>query len=321
MAVDHTQIIEAVKEALARKANFKEPTCADIKALIPDFIEAGLSGELTGKSWSPRYGVMNEYYIKKYLDEAFVLGFGPNPLLPKAIRKTLNANKRSVTEKRNRYASAIAYTNFLVLQGKLPKSRMQEIRTLRPQRNSPVKKRFITREEIDRIKSQTWNCKFTNNYDKELLITVIEIAEETGLRIGEISAIKISDLNLKERELYIPRAKGGSDFTKGLTVRAVTVIETYLAIRPKTESLSLFVLDNGKPLSRDTLIQRFRRVTKKLGLDTSFHAFRRRYISRHLQDGKSLIDVSLAVNHKSPRMTEQYLIPDVRRSIEEQKKW
>jgi len=81
------------------------------------------------------------------------------------------------------------------------------------------------------------------------------------------------------------------------------------------------VLENGKPLTRETLIQRFRRVTKKLGLDTGFHAFRRRYISRHLQDGKSLVDVSLAVNHRSPRMTEQYLIPDVQKSIKEQKQW
>lgn len=321
MATNHNQIIEAVKKALGEETHFKEPTCEELKALIPDFIEAGLSGELTGKSWSPRYGGMNEYYIKKSLDEATALGFGLNPLEPKSVRKTLNANKRSVTEKRNRHAADVGCVKFLIQQGKLPISRLEEIRALRPQRSSPVKKRFIIIEEINQIISHVDNCKFTDDYDKKLLITVIEIAEETGLRIGEICAIKISDLNLKERELYIPRAKGGSDFTKGLTVRAVTIIEKYLAIRPKTESLNLFVLDNGKPLSRDTLIQRFRRVTKKLGLDTSFHAFRRRYISRHLQDGKSLIDVSLAVNHKSPRMTEQYLIPDVRRSIEEQKKW
>jgi site-specific recombinase XerC len=126
---------------------------------------------------------------------------------------------------------------------------------------------------------------------------------------------------LANQELYIPRAKGGFDFTKGLTSKAVNIIQKYLQARPKTESLNLFVLENGKPLTRETLIQRFRRVTKKLGLDTGFHAFRRRYISRHLQDGKSLVDVSLAVNHRSPRMTEQYLIPDVQKSIKEQKQW
>lgn len=315
------QIIEAVKKALEEKTSFQEPSCSDIQALITDFIEAGLSGELTGKAWTNRYGEMHEYYLNRYLKEARVLDFEFNPLEPIAVRKILNSNKRSVTEKRNRYASVIALTNFLVLQGKLPKSRIEVIRSLRPQRNVPVKKKFITREEIDLIITHIKSSRFTNNYDAKLLITVIETAEETGLRIGEICSIKLSDLKLEKQELYIPRAKGGFDFTKGLTIEITKILARYLIVRPVTESLNLFVLSNGKPLTRETLIQRFRRITKKLGLDTSFHAFRRRYITRHLQDGKSLVDVSLAVNHKSPRMTEQYLIPDVQRSIEAQKHW
>lgn len=321
MQVDEKEIIDALKIALDSKSNFEEPSVDSTMSQISDFIEAGLSGELTSKEWSPRYGDMNRLYLTKYLNEAQAQGFKQNPLAPAAVRKTLNANKRSVTEKRNRHASIAAYANFLFLQGELPESRLKEIKALRPKRSVPVKKRLITREEIDQIISHVKACKFTSDYDKNLLITVIETADETGLRIGELCSIQLSHINLEKRELYIPRAKGGFDFTKGLTNKNIEVLQDFRKIRPKTENLNLFVLSNGKPLLRDTLIQRFRRVTKKLGLDTSFHAFRRRYISRHLQDGKSLIDVSIAVNHKSPRMTEEYLIPDVQRSISAQKQW
>jgi integrase/recombinase XerD len=319
--VNKAYIIDLVTKALKEEEMKAEPSVDFIRKRIPDFIEAGLSGELTGKSWSYRYCQMQRYYLDKYLQEAIALGLELNPIEPRSVRKILNSNKRSVTEKRNRYASIKSFVDFLVLHGKLPKSRSAEIQSLRPKQSAPFKKRFISKEDLDLINQNIRSSKYTNEYDKELLITVIKLVDETGLRIGEISSIKLCDLNLENSELYIPRAKGGFDFTKGLNDEAINSIKQYLKVRPKTENLNLFVLDNGEPVKRDSLIQRFRRITKKLGLDTSFHAIRRRYITRHLQDGKSLVDVSLAVNHKSPRMTEQYLIPDVRRSIEAQKKW
>jgi integrase len=321
MKVDTNELIKALTKVLEPKSSAIEPTVRSIKLQIEDFIETGLSGELTGKEWSERYSSMQRYYLSRFLNESTALGFESNPIEPSSVRKVLNTNKKSTTEKRNRHAAIVAYTNFLIIQNKLPEARLDEIKDLRPIRGKPVNKRFITREDLDQINNHVINCKFTKDYDKNLLLTIIEIAEETGLRIGELCAIKLCDIDFKNQELYIPRAKGGSDFTKGLTLKATRVLENYLLKRPTTESLELFVLDNGKPLTRETLIQRFRRITKKLGLDTSFHAIRRRYITRHLQDGKSLVDVSIAVNHKSPRMTEQYLIPDVQRSIEAQKQW
>lgn len=313
--------IQEVLEEVLKKNNFKEPTSDMIRLSTSDFIESGLSGELTGKTWSIRYAEMHNYYFHKYLDEADDLGFELNPLEPKAVRKVLNSNRRSVSEKRNRYASIVSYLKFLILQGKLSESRLEAIRKLKPQRNVPVRKRFITRDEIDKILDYVKLCKFTSGYDKAVFETVIESEDELGLRINELCSIQVNHIDFENQELFIPKAKGNREFTKGISGKLKLLWESYLKIRPKTESLNLFVLDNGKPLKRDALIQRFRRVTKKLGLDTSFHAFRRRYITRHLQDGKSLVDVSLAVNHASPRMTEQYLLPDVRKSIEEQKKW
>lgn len=321
MTVNHEQIIEAVKKALQDDSRFVEPSCDEIESQIADFIEAGLSGELTGKPWSESYGRSNSYYFPKYLKEAKALGFDSNLISPQAVRKTLNANKRSTSEKNNRYASIIGFTNFQVLKGRLPKSRLEEIKSLRPKRSTPVKKRFITRVEIDKIIESVQPCPFTSEFSKLLLITAIESADELGIRIGELCAIQINHINFEKQELFIPKAKGNSEFTKGVTDRLKGIWQRYLESRPKTESLNLFVLETGKPLLRDSLIQRFRRVTKKLGFDTSFHAIRRRYISRHLQDGKSLVDVSLAVNHKNYRMTLQYLIPDVQKSIQEQKKW
>jgi integrase len=315
------EIIDVIRKALEERNSFQEPSCSDLLGLIPELVQAGLSGELNGKGWTQGYSKNSKYYLAKFVSEARSLGFENNPLSPEAVRRVISTNKNGVTEKRSRHSAVVALCRLLVQRGLLPKSRLEEIRALRPKRTIPPKKRFITREEIDQIIWSVESCSFTLVYDKKLFITAIETAEETGLRIGEICNIKVCDLNLETRELYVSRAKGGSNFVKGLTLRNSQILQEYLAIRPKTESLNLFVLDNGKPLSRETLIQRFRRVTKKLGLDTSFHAFRRRYISRHLQDGKSLVDVSLAVNHKSPRMTEQYLIPDVRRSIEAQKQW
>jgi site-specific recombinase XerC len=320
MVNDH-EIIEAVKKALEEKSKYTEPSISEASKHISNFIEAGLSGELTGKPWSKRYSEMQGEYLLRYLKEAQQLGFEKNPLAAYIISKTLNYRQNGYSEKHCRMSAIISFVKYFIKEGLLPKSKLEEIYEVKPKRNKPPKRKSIKQDEVNKIIESVSKCKFTSCYDKKLLITAIESANNLGIRIGELCKIQINHIDFQTRELSIPEAKGNREFTKGFNLKVHTLWQEWIALRPKTESLNLFVLENGKPLTRDTLIQRFRRVSKKLGIDASFHSFRRKYISELLQSGKSLVDVSLAVNHASPRMTEQYLIPDIRRSIENQKTW
>jgi len=313
------QLTNAIKEALEKQNSFKEPTKKYIEAHIEAFVQAGINGSITNREWSPRYAEMQKYYAEKYLSEVDdEIEF---PLLPISIKRIINKNQKSFTEKNCRFVAMSSLVTYFTSLGLLPQSRISAIREAKPKRSKPVKKRFITREQVDLIIKTITNCPSTLSYSRVLLKAVIESAYELGIRISELCSIKISDIDFDKQEIFIPKAKGNKSFTKGFNNRLKNILLEYLNTRPRTECLNLFVLDNGKSLTRDTLIQRFRRITKKLGLDTSFHAFRRNYITRHLQDGKSLIDVSIAVNHFSPRMTEQYLVPDIQKSIQEQKQW
>lgn len=321
MNLNHDEIIEAVKKALDEQSEYKELTVEDCLKHIENFILTGLTGEFSGKPWSHRYGAMQELYGSKYFDEATELGFKDKPLSIEAIRKTLNHYQRGFTEKHCRFSFLSGFFKHLIKLGLLSKSRLSELYEVKPKRNKPPKRKTITDEEIKLILKTVNECPYTEPYDKELFITTVNSAINLGIRIGELCKIELNDIDFTKRELTIPEPKGGKSFTKGFNIETYNLWNKWLKIRTKTESLKLFVLENGKPLTRDTLIQRFRRVSKKLGIDASFHSFRRKYITDMLQSGKSLVDVSLAVNHSSQRMTEQYCIANVQKSIENQKNW
>ncbi len=141
------------------------------------------------------------------------------------------------------------------------------------------------------------------------MIAVIELLLQTGIRIGELSKLRVEDAILTDSQtLHIPPFEGTNERTIPLNKPAVDAVVKYLEIRPKTPSHSLFITKTGRPLlirNIRTAIDRYFRIAGIKG--AKVNDLRHTWVAHQLQSGVPMTMVSKLAGHKRLSTTEKYL--------------
>ena len=137
---------------------------------------------------------------------------------------------------------------------------------------------------------------------------IIELLLQTGIRIGELTALRLSDV--RGDILHVPSIEKHEERTVPLNKRAQEALNKYLEVRPKTRSVDdfLFITKSGKPfLIRNirTSIERYYRLAEIK--DAKVNDLRHTFVAHHLKNGTSLVLLSKMLGHKRISTTERYL--------------
>lgn len=138
------------------------------------------------------------------------------------------------------------------------------------------------------------------------MFAVIELLLQTGIRIGELAALKLSDI--QKGELHIEPYEKHSERMVPLNKRAQEALNNYLKIRPKANSEHLFITKSGKPfLIRNirTAVERYFRLAEVK--NAKVNDLRHTFVAHHLKHGVSLVLISKVLGHKRTSTTERYL--------------
>ncbi len=138
------------------------------------------------------------------------------------------------------------------------------------------------------------------------MFAVIELLLQTGIRIGELANLRLSDVG--KDTLHIAPFEKHEERTIPLNKRAQEALQRYMEVRPKVTDDHLFVTKSGKPfLIRNirTAVERYFRLAeiKNAKVNDLRHAF----VAHHLKHGVSLLVLSKALGHKRLSTTERYL--------------
>ena len=110
------------------------------------------------------------------------------------------------------------------------------------------KRNFLTHSEIESLlKAANTGPHAARNYCLTLLCFI------HGFRASEICRLRISDIDLKAKCIYIHRLKKGFSTTHPLLNKEVQALKNWLSIRtsyPHAESEWVFLSRKGNPLSR-----------------------------------------------------------------------
>ncbi|EOV0633092.1 tyrosine-type recombinase/integrase [Cronobacter turicensis] len=121
-----------------------------------------------------------------------------------------------------------------------------------------------------------------------------------GFRISELCALRISDIDLEARSLFVRRLKNGFSTHHPLTREELPLLMAWLLDREKwrnADSPYLFLSQKKESLSRSTVHELFRRLGREAGLSVDVYP----HMLRHAC-GYALAD--LGVN---PREIQDYL--------------
>ena len=151
---------------------------------------------------------------------------------------------------------------------------------------------------------------------------IIELALGTGLRVSEISNLKVEDLHLKkgQNSLLVNKGKGGKSRVVVFGPRLKKQILEFLDYRV-TDSAYLFPSQRGEQMTRSGIQQVFKKFTKKADLPSrySIHALRHTYATNiYKSSGYNLRLVQQQLGHSSPTTTSVYsavLNPDLDQAV------
>lgn len=138
------------------------------------------------------------------------------------------------------------------------------------------------------------------------MFAIIELLLQTGIRIGELANLGISDI-LADGLRIQPMEKHDERIVP-MNKSAKEALDRYLKVRPQVTETRIFVTKSGRPfLIRNirTAVERYFRLAEIKG--AKVNDLRHTFIAHHLKHGVSLVLLSKIVGHKRLSTTQRYL--------------
>ena len=175
---------------------------------------------------------------------------------------------------------------------KSPARRIHKIRT------GKVLKETYTDENIERMRD---NCNEIRD------LAMIDLLNSTGMRVGELVKLNISDINFNERECIV-NGKGDKQRKVYFDAKTKIHLQDYLNTRKdNNEALFVSLLKPYKRLEISGVEIRMRQLGKKLNINKVHpHKFRRTLATRAIDKGMPIEQVQQLLGHSKIDTTLQY---------------
>ena len=151
---------------------------------------------------------------------------------------------------------------------------------------------------------------FFNSVDNFKFKTIFMLVYGTGLRIGEVVNLHISDIDSKTMRIFVREGKGNKERYTMLPKASLEMLRTYWKdYRPKVETDFMFLDECRKPINQYVIRTHFRKYRRKAEIDekTTVHTLRHCYATNLIENGASLIQVKELMGHSNIRSTMHYV--------------
>lgn len=155
----------------------------------------------------------------------------------------------------------------------------------------------LSKQEIKRLFAQTDNLKH---------LLLLKMAYGMGLRVSELIALELRDIDLDRKQVHIRNAKGKKDRYVNLPERMLELYADYL----KTYQPQSYLFEGqfgGKYTTRSAQAV-FKQCLEKAGINKSsgFHGVRHSYATHLLEAGTDMVFIQKLLGHKHIKTTELY---------------
>jgi integrase len=126
-----------------------------------------------------------------------------------------------------------------------------------------------------------------------------------GLRVGEVAALRISDVSVFDREINIRHPKSNKPHIVAIPRSTLAILRLYLRYRNGKPSDPLLVAKHGGRFASITLARRIQRLGRIVGVNLTSHTGRRYCITRLA--GVNLLAAQQQAGHKNMETTLGYV--------------
>ena len=201
-------------------------------------------------------------------------------------------------------SSLRSFFGWLVMEGEISVNPCDGIDSPKLGRYLPA---VLSIEEVDAIMDSVDLSTWSGLRDRAIL----EVLYGCGLRVSEVSGLKISDVYLEEGFVRIV-GKGNKERGVPLGDPAADAIRNYLSVRPEPSAPQyddiMFLNKSGGQLSRISIFNMVKKQTLAAGIakEISPHTFRHSFATHLVEGGADLRAVQEMLGHENILTTEIY---------------
>ncbi|MDA8219829.1 MAG: tyrosine-type recombinase/integrase [Dehalococcoidales bacterium] len=173
----------------------------------------------------------------------------------------------------------------------------------------PAAPKALEKREVDRL------IRAAEKDGSKRDLAIVLTLRHTGLRVGELCALRLDDIKISERKgsLVVRSGKGSKYRSIPLNVDARRAIGDYLAVRPKVSDDHFFIGQRGdglKPQAVENLVGKYARLARLEGVTP--HTLRHTFGKQALDAGENLVTVATLMGHERLETTAIYTKPSER---------
>jgi len=218
-------------------------------------------------------------------------------LAMRQYRDKISSNYKSTL---NRYF--FSFFQWAYRKNHLPEDIMKDVDRIKIVQK---KKERLTDEEVEDIREACQTLR-----EKALF----ELMLSTGMRVGEIMALDISDVDLARKRVNIYGEKTSQYRTGMLTTKAVKALRAYIDSRTD-DNKALFVKDNNlhTRLCKNSIQIIAKSLAVRAGItriSATVHVYRKTFASVQYRKSKNILYVSKLLGHANSNATVQYYLVD-----------
>ena len=148
---------------------------------------------------------------------------------------------------------------------------------------------------------------------------IVYLTLDSGLRLSEVCALTLDDLDLKRCVAHVRHGKGDKERYVVFADEARTALEEYLQMRlPIWEDRAVFWGLQG-PLKPVGIYKLIKRVASRTGIELHPHMLRHTFATQYLDAGGSLVDLRDLMGHTDIKTTTIYISVSLDRLREKHK--
>ena len=212
-----------------------------------------------------------------------------------ACEKERGISNRSLENYRS-YLSA--FFTWMTEEEIIQKNPMNPVKTITYK--NEIKKAFSD-VEIDSLRSA---CKSFKER------AIVEALLSTGVRVDELSKMKVSDIDFSKLEVMVLNGKGDSERRTYTTQVAAAHIKKYLADR-REDGVWLFYNRNHKQLESGGIRKILNTIAERAGVENVHpHRFRRTFATNLSKKGMDIREIRKLLGHANINTTMKYICTD-----------
>lgn len=269
---------------------------ADVLARFDQYLNAASRSPATRRAYVNDMMAYNAWVLMTF-GEPCDLG-AITPVDVRAWRDQMVAEHVRPATINRRLTALSVFCEWAVGESILATDPTEGIKGVKQQKSAP---RALDRIEVNRIKRKAMQS------GNPLHAAVVVVLANAGLRVAELCALTLDDVNIGDRSGWVTvHGKGSKERRVPLNPEARQAIVAYTVARPPWSDNRLFIAQRG-PLTTSGAWRIVRKYARAAGVECSPHVLRHTFATRLLREADAdLVTVSDLLGHDDIKTTAVY---------------